>query len=95
MNKNELIEQVAGKTGLTKSAATEAVEAILDVISTTLIGGEDVRLTGFGTFRISERKASEGRNPRTGETIKIEAARAIKFRQGSELKDRVNSKKQA
>lgn len=92
MNKNELIEQVAGKTGLSRSAATEAVEAVIEAISSSLVGGEEVRLTGFGTFRISERKASEGRNPRTGETIKIEAAKAIKFRQGTELKERVNAK---
>ena len=95
MNKNELIEQVAGKIGLTKSAVTDVVEAVLEAITGTLVGGEEVRLTGFGSFRISERKASEGRNPRTGETIKIEAAKNIKFRQGTDLKERVNSRRSA
>jgi DNA-binding protein HU-beta len=95
MNKNELIEQVAGKTGLTKSAATEAVEAMLESISHTLESGEEVKLVGFGSFRISERKASTGRNPRTGEPIEIDAVRNIKFRQGTDLRERVNSSRKS
>lgn len=95
MNKNDLIEQIAGKTGMTKSATSEAVEALLETISTTLENGEEVRLTGFGIFRMTERKASEGRNPRTGEVIQIQPSRNIKFRVGTELKERVNRKRVA
>lgn len=96
MNKNELIDQVAGKTGMTKTATAEVVETILDSISTTLEKGEEVRLVGFGSFRVSTRKASEGRNPRTGEPIQIDEAYNIKFRQGTDLRERINaSKKQA
>lgn len=93
MNKQELIEQVSAKTGLTKTAAGEAVECILDSISQSLIKTEEVRLVGFGTFVVTERKASEGRNPRTGETIQIEASKNVKFRQGKELKERVNKRR--
>lgn len=95
MNKNDLIEQIAGKTGLTKSATSEAVEALLETISTTLEQGEEVRLTGFGSFRMTERKASEGRNPRTGEVIQIKPSKNIKFRVGTELKERVNKRRSA
>jgi DNA-binding protein HU-beta len=96
MNKNELIEQIAGKIGMTKTAAAEVLEVVLDSISTTLEKGEEVRLVGFGSFRVSTRKASEGRNPRTGEAIQIGEAHNIKFRQGTELRERINSsRKQA
>lgn len=95
MNKNDLIEQIAGKTGLTKAATSEAVEALLETISTTLEKGEEVRLTGFGSFRMTERKASEGRNPRTGEVIQIQPSKNIKFRVGTELRERVNKRRSA
>lgn len=95
MNKNDLIEQIAGKTGLTKAATSEAVEALLETISTTLEHGEEVRLTGFGSFRMTERKGSEGRNPRTGEVIQIQPSKNIKFRVGTELKERVNKRRSA
>lgn len=90
MNKNELIADVASKTGLTKTAAGEAVDATFDVIAAALSGGNEVKIAGFGTFVVSERAASEGRNPRTGETIKIPAQKAPKFRAGKGLKDAVN-----
>jgi len=95
MNKNDLIEQIAGKTGLTKAATSEAVEALLETISITLEQGEEVRLTGFGSFRMTERKGSEGRNPRTGEVIQIQPSKNIKFRVGTELKERVNKRRSA
>jgi len=95
MNKNDLIDQIAGKTGLTKAATSEAIEALLETISTTLEKGEEVRLTGFGSFRMTERKASEGRNPRTGEVIQIQPSKNIKFRVGTELKERVNKRRSA
>jgi DNA-binding protein HU-beta len=91
MNKNELIADVASKTGLTKTAAGEAVDATFDVIAAALAGGNEVKIAGFGTFVVSERAASEGRNPRTGETIKIPAQKAPKFRAGKGLKDSVNA----
>lgn len=93
MNKQELIERVASKTGMTKSVAGEAVESMLACIAESLTSDEEVRLVGFGTFVVSERKASEGRNPRTGETIQIDASRSVKFRQGKELKERVNGRR--
>lgn len=91
MNKNELIADVASKTGLTKTAAGEAVDATFDVIAAALAGGNEVKIAGFGTFVVSERAASEGRNPRTGETIQIPAQKAPKFRAGKGLKDAVNA----
>jgi DNA-binding protein HU-beta len=90
MNKNELIADVATKTGLTKTAAGEAVDATFDAIAAALAGGNEVKIAGFGTFVVSERAASEGRNPRTGETISIPAQKAPKFRAGKGLKDAVN-----
>ena len=90
MNKNELIAQVADKTGLTKAAAGEAVDATFDAISSALKGGEEVRIIGFGNFAVTERAASEGRNPRTSETIQIPASKTPKFKAGKGLKDAVN-----
>ena len=91
MNKNDLIAAVAEKTGLTKAQAGEAVDATLDAITGTLKGGGEVRIIGFGNFSVSERAASEGRNPRTGETIQIPASKTPKFKAGKGLKDAVNS----
>lgn len=90
MNKNELISSVATKTGLSKTDAANAVDGILDVITDELAGGGDVRLVGFGTFNSVARKASEGRNPRTGEKIQIKASNQPKFKAGKGLKDAVN-----
>jgi DNA-binding protein HU-beta len=89
MNKNELVSQVAKSSGLTKTDATRAVEAIVATITKTLKKGEDVQLIGFGTFRTSDRAASEGRNPRTGQKIRIPATRLPKFRAGKQLKEAV------
>ena len=90
MNKNELIAEVAAKTGLTKAAAGEAVDATFDAIAAALAKAEDVKIAGFGNFAVAARAASEGRNPRTGETIKIPAQKSPKFRAGKGLKDAVN-----
>lgn len=90
MNKNDLITQVASSAGLSKASAGEAVDAVFAAISNTLARGGDVRLVGFGTFSISHRKATTGRNPRTGEAIKIKASKAPKFKAGKALKDAVN-----
>ena len=90
MNKQELIGSVAETTGLGRSDALKAVEAMFDAISTALKSGQEVRLVGFGTFTVSKRKASTGRNPRTGEPMKIKASSQPKFKAGKGLKDAVN-----
>lgn len=91
MNKNDLIAAVADKSGLTKAQAGEAVDATIDSITAELKSGGDVRLVGFGTFAVSNRAASKGRNPRTGEAIDIPAAKLPKFKAGKGLKDAVNT----
>jgi len=90
MNKNELIAKVADTSGLSKGDSGEAVEATLNAIMGALAGGDEVRLVGFGTFAVSERKATTGRNPRTGETIQIAASKNAKFKAGKAFKDQVN-----
>lgn len=90
MNKNDLVASVAEQTGLSRSDASKAVDAVFDSIGQALKGGDEVRLVGFGTFAVSERAASEGRNPRTGEKIKIAASKQPKFKAGKGLKDAVN-----
>ncbi len=90
MNKNDLIAAVAETSGLGKAEAAKSVDAVLDAVTSALSKGDDVRLVGFGTFSVAERKASEGRNPRTGETIQIAASKQPKFKAGKGLKDAVN-----
>jgi len=90
VNKNDLISSVVADTGLTKADATKAVDAVFDNIEKSLKRGNEVRLVGFGTFSVQNRKASTGRNPRTGETIKIAASKQPKFKAGKGLKDAVN-----
>ncbi len=90
MNKNDLVAHVGDVAGLSKSDATKAVDAVFDGISGALKAGDEVRLVGFGTFVVSERAASEGRNPRTGEKISISASKQPKFKAGKGLKDAVN-----
>lgn len=90
MNKQDLISVVAETSGLSKSDTTKAVEGVFESISTALKKGDEVRLVGFGTFSVSQRKASTGRNPRTGETMTIKASAQPKFKAGKGLKDSVN-----
>lgn len=90
MNKNELIADVADRAELTKAKAAEAVDAFIDSVAKALATGDEVRLVGFGTFTVYKRKATEGRNPRTGAVIKIAASNQPKFRAGKALKDQVN-----
>ncbi len=92
MNKSELVEAVAKKADITKVAAQEALEAVIESITKSLKKGEEVRLVGFGTFTVAKRAASTGRNPRTGEAIKIPASKQPKFKAGKELKDTVNNR---
>ena len=85
MNKNELISSIASETGLTKTDAAKAVDAFVSSISSALKSGDEVRLVGFGTFAVSKRSATTGRNPRTGQSIKIPARNQPKFRAGKVL----------
>lgn len=90
MNKSELIDQIAKAAGISKAAAARALDATTDSIAGALKKGDMVTLIGFGTFYVGKRAARSGRNPRTGETIKISAANSPKFRAGKVLKDTVN-----
>ncbi len=90
MNKTDLVNSVAELAGLTKVDADKATDAVLSAITTALKSGEDVRLVGFGAFSVSARAAREGRNPQTGKTITIAAAKAAKFTAGKGLKDAIN-----
>ncbi len=90
MNKGELIEAVAGSSGLSRADTAKAVDSFLSTISSTLAGGGDVSLVGFGTFRVKARAARMGRNPRTGEAIQIRASNVPGFKAGKGLKDAVN-----
>ena len=90
MNKQDLIGAVAEASGLTKADSSKAVEAVFDSITGALKKGDEVRLVGFGTFAVSKRKASTGRNPRTGAAMQIKASTQPKFKAGKGLKDAVN-----
>jgi DNA-binding protein HU-beta len=93
MNKQDLVAKVAEKAGLSKKDAEGAVSAFVDVVKETVAGGDAVQLIGFGTFASRERAAREARNPRTGEKIKIAAAKTPAFKPGKAFKDAVNVKK--
>jgi len=90
MNKNELVEAVSDRTGLARSDAAQAVEAVLAAVTEALRAGDTVALSGFGTFVAKARAARTGRNPRTGEAIAIPASRAPAFKAGKALKDALN-----
>lgn len=90
VNKSDLINAVANDTGLEKRDAAKAVDSVFAMIADALKSGDEVRLVGFGTFSVAERAASQGRNPRTGDTINISASRTPKFRAGKQLKDTLN-----
>jgi DNA-binding protein HU-beta len=90
MNKNELIADVADKCEITKAKAAECIDAFISSISKSLSKGEEIRLVGFGTFTVVHRKATEGRNPRTGAVIKIAASNKAKFKAGKALTEVVN-----
>jgi DNA-binding protein HU-beta len=90
VNKNDLVAAVSDNAGLSKADATRAVDGVFDAITAALKKGGDVRIVGFGTFSVAKRKATTGRNPRTGETINIAASKQPKFKAGKGLKDAVN-----
>ena len=91
MNKAELVAAMAEQAGLSKKDAEAALKAFTDVVSDELKNGGKVQLVGFGTFEVSERAAREGRNPQSGEVMKIAASKAPKFKAGKALKDEVNA----
>ena len=92
MNKAELVAAVAEKAEISKKDAEAAVKAFTDVVAEELKKGEKIQLVGFGTFEVSERAAREGRNPQSGEPMKIEASKAPRFKAGKALKDMINEK---
>lgn len=92
MNRVGLIAAVADKAQLTQKDAKKAVEAVFSTISDSLTKGDKVRIIGFGTFEVRDRKGREGRNPRTNEPIQIEASKTPAFKAGKQLKDLVNGK---
>jgi nucleoid DNA-binding protein len=91
VNKAELVAHVAKESDLSKDAAEKAVDATFKNIEKALRGGDTVRIVGFGNFQVAQRKASTGRNPRTGAEVKIPASRVPKFRAGKALKEACNS----
>ncbi|GJL84910.1 MAG: transcriptional regulator [Micavibrio sp.] len=93
MNKQDLVAKVAKQADISKQKAAETVDAVIDAIKASLKKGDDVRLVGFGTFSVAQRAATTGRNPRTGEPIKIPASKQPKFKAGKDLKEAVNKKK--
>ena len=90
MNQSELADKVAEKTTLTQAAATEAVKAVVQAMLESLVAGEPVRVSGLGSFNVAERAARLGRNPQTGENIKIPASKAVRFHAGKAVKDALN-----
>lgn len=91
MTKQDVVDSVASKTGLSKKDAGDAVEAVLDTVTGALVSGDSVTFTGFGKFSTSKRAARQGVNPRTGEKVWINAATVPKFSAGSQLKKTVNT----
>ena len=90
MNKSEIAGRVADRIGMNQSAAGDAVDAVFEAVSESLANGEEVRIVGFGRFTTKSRPARTGRNPRTGESLEIQASTAPAFKPGKALKDAVN-----
>jgi nucleoid DNA-binding protein len=90
MNKTEFVEAVAKESGLTNADARKAVEAVITTVEKSLKKGDEIALTGFGKFSVTKRAARTGRNPQTGEAVKIKASKAPKFTAGAALKTAVN-----
>ena len=95
MNQSDLIEKVARATELNQAVAGQAVKAVVNAILNSLVAGEVVRLSGLGTFNVAARPAREGRNPQSGETVKIAASKAVRFHAGKAVKDALNPPKGA
>lgn len=93
MNKTELVAAMAAKSELTKKDSEKALKAFTEVVAEQLKKGEKIQLVGFGTFEVTKRAARKGKNPQTGEAIKIPASKSPKFKPGKALKETVNTKK--
>ena len=89
MNKAELIDKLAKDAGITKSQANETLDSFIEAVTKTLKSGNKVTLVGFGTFSVSKRAARTGRNPQTGETIKIKAKKVARFKAGKDLSSKI------
>jgi DNA-binding protein HU-beta len=89
MNKAELVAHIAEETGITKTQANTALDSFVDAVTKTLKKGDKVTLVGFGTFTVSKRQARNGRNPQTGEVIKIKARKVARFKAGKELAEKI------
>jgi DNA-binding protein HU-beta len=90
MNKATLVDKIAEDAGITKNAAATAIDSLIDGVTRALKKNQRVTLVGFGTFGVSKRKARTGRNPQTGETIKIKAKKAVRFKPGKQLESALN-----
>ena len=90
MNKNDLVQKLAERTGISEMDAQKAVDGVFELITDSLKSGEEARVTGFGVFVVSSRAGGKGRNPQTGEEIIIKASKAARFRAGKPLKDALN-----
>ncbi len=90
MNKNDVVNQLSERTGLSKADSQKAVDGIFQLVTDSLTSGEEVRISGFGVFVVSHRAGGKGRNPQTGEEITIKPSRAARFRAGKPLKDALN-----
>jgi DNA-binding protein HU-beta len=95
MTKNDLVEHLASEYELTKTFARDLVDNIFDTITTAVQKGDEVALFGFGKFKVAERGARKGRNPRTGEVVKIAASKTLKFTPASALKTSLNAKRRS
>ena len=89
MTKADLVSKIADASGITKSQAGKAVDGFISAVATALAGGDKITLVGFGTFSVASRSKREGRNPRTGEKIKIPASKGVKFKAGKTLSEKV------
>ncbi len=92
LTRADLCEAIYQKVGLSRTESSDIVESVLDEISTALVGGDDVKLTSFGTFSVRHKKARIGRNPKTGEEVPITPRRVLSFRASDVLKERINKK---
>ncbi len=93
MNKAELISKISEDAGINKTQASEVIDSFTSAVIATLKKGDTVTLVGFGTFSVSQRAARVGRNPQTGETLKIKAAKVAKFKPGKDFKDKIGGAK--
>ena len=91
MNKNDLVSAVADNAGMTKADAAKAVEGVFNAISGALSSGGEVRIVGFGTFSVANRKATTGRNPRTGDAVQVSAKSVPYFKTGKHLREMLNN----